>query len=248
MQIFYKIVALLTLAILASCTTPKKTYNTEARPTQLRIVDLQGHPHPVKMRTPELNVQALAAQGNLDEERMASIEPPANGNIQEAAKNKYATDNPPLSSNYPGTSEEALQQTLQTPQAEQEVPAQTEIIASNNVKKNKNEVIEYDLATDANDKSVKTKHKAAVSQSSAVKRRGIFVQAGSFSVMQHAQNSVGKVKKLSGSSAVSIEEVMLNDKMVYRVMIGPFASKPKAESMVHKLAKSGHQAIIVRSK
>ncbi len=250
MKFLHKIFFLLSLISLVACNFPK-SYKTEKR-TELRIVDLQGNPRPVQLKTPELNVQALAEQGNLTEKTLRNINKQTPVFDEQVAKNKYAAaDSAP---SYP----DAIRDTLQTPTSPQ-ATAQKTPLPDENVSagtENKAPSVEYDLTTDSNDQSKKISKQKMSQQQEIVesetvvtgkKHAGIFVQAGSFSVISHAKHSLTKIEKSAGKKGV-IEEVNVNNKTVYRVLIGPFTDKHKASAMVAKLDKSGHKAIIVRNK
>jgi cell division protein FtsN len=75
------------------------------------------------------------------------------------------------------------------------------------------------------------------------------VQVGSFTQKNHAQKELTKVKKKADkSSKIEISQAIVNEQTYYRVLIGPFVNKKKAEIMVKKLAKKGQKSIIIRNK
>ncbi|MSP33387.1 MAG: SPOR domain-containing protein [Rickettsiales bacterium] len=237
MRFFYRIFLFITLLGLASC-------NRSPQQTQMRIVDLQGNPHNVKMRTPDLNMQALAAQGNLSEEKIKtqpnkSDEPP----MAPVASNKYSDS---------ASSSEAIKNTLRMPTDPQQVassPAQeineADILTADNGVNNKERTIEYSLHKNKSEPAAIAIKDEVVTK----KQKGIFVQTGSFSVLQRATNSLEEIQKFaSKATPATIEEAQSGDKTVYRVLIGPFPSKQKATATIAKLTKSGHQAIIVKNK
>ncbi len=229
----------------------------QAQPSQMRIVDLQGNPKPVQMRTPELNMQALQAQGNLTEEKIQAQ--PRKSDLpqqQAASSNKYGD-------NFGASSSEAIRNTLQTPTNSQNMQAapavsDADILAAGEGE-DRNKTIEYSLADNkksrANEKNaaknmVLSKPKDEVSHAEVTKKqKGIFVQIGSFSVLQHAKTSLSQIEKFSTKAApAKIEEAQNGEKTVYRVLIGPFPNKQKASATIAKLDKSGHQAIIIKNK
>jgi cell division protein FtsN len=219
------------------------------------------------MRTPELNMQALAAQGNLTEEKIKLQQQKEVVQNEAIASNKYSGN--------VGASSEAIRNTLQTPtdpqrnsiQADDSTIEESDIITTNEGQKSK-DVVEYSLNDSSKKDKVKTTAKASAvgaaeeevaaatttqtaAQNVAIskKQKGIFVQTGSFSTMQHAKNSLATMEKFSTKSAkAKIEEAQSGEKTVYRVLIGPFANKQKAAAMVAKIKKSGHQAIIIKNK
>ncbi len=238
MRFFCRIFFFVALFGLAGCgNSPKQA--------KLRIVDLQGNPRNVQMRTPELNIQALASQGNLSEEKIQAQPRKVDAAPeQQVANNKYANKD------FGASSTDAIKNTLQMPTNPQPTPPaaapevnEADILIAGNGAKNKDRTIEYTL----NKKNIMPATTADNQGAVAKKQKGIFVQTGSFTVLQHANNSLTKIENLAGkSSTVVVEEAQNNDKTVYRVLIGPFSSKPKANAMIAKLAKSGQQAIIVK--
>lgn len=252
MQLISRIFFLIALCSLAAC-------NNKSEQPKIRIVDLHGKPHSVKMRTPELNMQALAAQGNLTEEKIQLQQQKEVTQTDAIASNKYAGN--------VGASSEAIRNTLQTPtdpqraaiQNEDSMVDESDFVTASEGQKSK-EVVEYSLSDGKKSKTKTAKPAAAESveeqgvvtdQDVAIskKQKGIFVQTGSFSTMQHAKNSLATIEKFSTkTSKAKIEEAQSGEKTVYRVLIGPFANKQKASAMVAKLKKSGHQAIIIKNK
>lgn len=240
MRFSSKIFILAALLGLAAC-------DRSPQQTKLRIVDLQGNPHNVQMRTPELNMQALAAQGNLSEEKIQAQPRKADAPVDtKMANNKYG--------NSEGTSAEALKNTMQMPVDPQRAAAaapevsEADILTAGNSAQSKDRNIEYNLSKG---KGLPVTIAAAeiADTSVAPKQKGIFVQTGSFTVLQHAKNSLVKVEKFATkTSPIKVEEAQNNGKTVYRVLIGPFPNKQKAAATVAKLTKSGHQAIIVKNK
>ena len=245
-----KIFSIATLLIVASCGSS----GANNQQTKLRIVDLQGKPHSVQMRTPELNMQALAAQGNLSEEKIKAQPQGADtpqGSV--VANNKYGNKD------FGASSAEAIKNTMQLPTGQQQAPAdaapavtEADILTAGDGAKNKDQTIEYSLGKNRKapaTKAAMAEESADQDAATAKKQKGIFVQTGSFSVMQHAKNSIAKIEKFTSKAApAKVEEAQHNDKTVYSVLIGPFPNKQKAAAMVAKLTKSGHQAIIVKNK
>lgn len=208
--------------------------------TKIRIVDLQGKSHPVVTRIPELNAQAMASQGV-----------PQNSNRQ--VNNQTYSD----------ISSQTLQQTMQTqpsPSARQNMTlVQPETDASQNpmvvagvAKPEEQQVVEYDLSkSEVAEKPEKSKKVAAKKSSPKEKalaatsgKKKFFVQVGSFTNQGNADNALDEMKKFHSGKV----EVIEGDKTVYRVLVGPFPNKAKANEMVKKINNSGHDAILVRSK
>jgi cell division protein FtsN len=81
--------------------------------------------------------------------------------------------------------------------------------------------------------------------SSAVKRKGFFVQTGSFGEASNAKQSLASMKKFHQGS---IEESVSGDKKNYRVLLGPFKNKQQAATLAKKINDSGSEAIVVRNR
>ena len=74
----------------------------------------------------------------------------------------------------------------------------------------------------------------------------LFLQAGSFQNAKDAENLKASLA-LMGQEA-SVQQVMLSDKVWYRVRLGPFASNDAAGKARAELAKSGIEASLVKGK
>jgi rare lipoprotein A len=72
--------------------------------------------------------------------------------------------------------------------------------------------------------------------------RGYFLQAGSFADLGNAH---ALRTRLSGFGPVSVVSVDVNGSEFYRVMVGPWASRPEAESAQGRLVDNGAKALIV---
>ena len=198
---------------------------------KIRIVDLQGKSHPVVTRVPELNAQALVAQGKL------VGDPFANKNM--APTPKDLTQNTP---DYGAIQPESVQKTPRP------------IAAENTMAANKDQAVEYDLSDPAEAKKLSEKtptKKAAISKSkkstkaAAVAKSGRFsVQVGSFSSQESANQTLVAMQKFHAGKV----EVVEGEKTIYRVLLGPFSARKSANELVKKITDSGHEAILVRNK
>jgi len=74
----------------------------------------------------------------------------------------------------------------------------------------------------------------------------LYLQAGSFQNAKDAENLKASLA-LMGQEA-SVQQVMLADKVWYRVRLGPFASNDAAGKTKAELAKSGIEASLVKGK
>lgn len=66
---------------------------------------------------------------------------------------------------------------------------------------------------------------------------GIFVQAGSFTVYENAENVK---KQFSGLAPVSIEPVMVKGRQFYRVKLGPIATVEQADTILDEVVRAGN--------
>lgn len=84
---------------------------------------------------------------------------------------------------------------------------------------------------------------AKESKESALKEP-IFLQAGSFQTAGDADNQKAKLALLGMEAA--IQQVMLQDKVWYRVRLGPFAKMDEVNRVRAELAKQGVEAAVVK--
>lgn len=80
----------------------------------------------------------------------------------------------------------------------------------------------------------------------AAKPAELFLQAGSFQTAKDADNLKASLA-LMGQEA-SVQQVMLADKVWYRVRLGPFAKADDAGKVKGELAKAGIEASLVRGR
>lgn len=216
--------------------------------TKIRIVDLQGKSHPVSTKIPDLNVQALVSQGRLQDEQ-SSFHNPALESQQNV-----------LPKNMPS----ALAETEQMPQPIQAIkqapqrPTAT-VVNAGSVQAAE-QAVEYDLseseavekpATKKKSKSRGAKKVVEIVDESAAKQEVVaapktgkfFVQVGSFSSMENANKTLSSMKKFHHGEVETVE----GDKVIYRVLLGPFANRAQASTMVKKITASGHPAILVKN-
>ena len=72
----------------------------------------------------------------------------------------------------------------------------------------------------------------------------LFLQAGSFSTAQDADNQKAKLAMMGAEA--TIQQVMLQDKVWYRVRLGPFKKAEEVNAMRSDLAKQGGEANVVK--
>jgi len=217
--------------ILASCGAK------DDRQTKIRIVDLQGKSHPIITKTPELNNQALAMQGNA-----SSGQGKFSNEIKEEeipSQNLAAKDTDLATS-----SSETIQKTLQNYQPP--VENRDDKMLAAGVAENKDQAAEYDLSDEAekDKKSVKAKSVKKTAEKKISGGKKFFAQVGSFSSISNARRTLAEMKKFHQGKIETVE----GEKTIYRVLIGPFSNKSQANAMIKKITSSGHEAVLVRSK
>ncbi len=229
--------------------------------TKIRIVDLSGKAHPVITKMPELNAQALAAQGK----QQAAQNNFSNDIKEEKPQQNLAQNIAPNNSNFGDMMQKTLQP-AQPPIAPQKAVEQnqktepSESIVSAGTVEERDQNVEYDLSesTPAEakkseiSKAVKSKTKKEVlvekpakkSANNAAVVKGFFAQVGSFSSISNAKQALVKMQKFHKGKIETVE----GEKTIHRVLIGPFVSREAANEMVKKINDSGHEAILVRKK
>ncbi|MDX2083333.1 MAG: SPOR domain-containing protein [Rickettsiales bacterium] len=127
---------------------------------------------------------------------------------------------------------------------------------------NKDQEIEYDLSDAATNKKTKNKMKLKSSKANSValikddeannlptkktkNGKTIFIQTGSFANEENANQTLIKMQKFYQGK---IEQSDKDGKIIYRVLLGPFAGEKTAKATLNKIKSSGHDAIIVKNK
>ncbi len=235
---------------LASCSSK------DDQQTKIRIVDLQGKSRPVITRMPELNAQALVAQGQgrgLEERRLDSPNSQSQQTNLQSQQNLAQATFPPLAPTAPAG---VTSRDIQFAESTSSLPTNNQ--ATDEVVKAKEKVVQYDLAKEYEDaKPVQAlKEEVPVEKKSLAKKgkfiivknsqsqSGIFVQVGSFGNAGNAKIALEEMEKFHKGSVVKVD----GEKVIYRALLGPFATKAKAKMMVTKIKNSGHDAIIVRNR
>ena len=72
----------------------------------------------------------------------------------------------------------------------------------------------------------------------------LFLQAGSFSTPEDADNQKAKLAMMGAEA--TIHQVMLQDKVWYRVRLGPFRKVEDVNAMRAELARQGIDANVVK--
>lgn len=266
----FRINSALMLALLAICSCASGNKNDA--PSEIRIVDLNGNPKPVKRYTPEGNAQILAGQGMGQANNIAPQNTLQNSpqNAPQNTSPEPTANNAVVDQNLADTTEPSAPAT-QTPSA---AAAQVENqIANNAVEEN----ISYDMsgteateikpentnaapnkttggkkfkftAGEGSNTNVVYKATKISSKKSANAKgedtNGIFIQIGSFSIQENADKTLQASKKISKGK---IEEADLANNKSYRVLLGPIANKQKAHNILKKAKNAGYKdAFIVR--
>lgn len=215
---------------------------------RIRIVDLQGKSRSVVTRAPILNNQALMMQRAAANQGYA----PQDGQGNAIDPNQ---GQPIENLNYGQASSEIIQQTLQPTQNAPQ-GANPIVAIDNNAKRPEiDNSIEYDLsdapevekpaakpvANKARTTAKQPKKKFIISNN---KRKGLFVQVGSFASASNAKKTLETMQKFHPGR---IEKVA-GKPVLYRVLLGPFTSKTKANMLVTKIENSGHDAVLMRNR
>ena len=237
--------------------------------SSFRIVGLNGESRQLKTRVPELNARILESQGRpVPQQELAAAQAPKQvPQIQQQNQQFVASPN----ANF-GSNSAALNDTMQ---AAQEKPTYNVAAINETEKKpetstvgiaEKETEIQYDLSESEkpekkSGKKMKLKSgKAAEIKSESKtekvendeeevsltdKKKGIFVQTGSFADKNNAKQDFAAMQKFHKGK---IEEGNFGDKKIYRVLLGPFSNAKKAKDTVAKIKASGHDAIVVKNK
>lgn len=243
-RIFGKNFVIFLSLILVSCSAKNE------QQTKIRIVDLQGKSHPVSTKIPDLNVQALASQGRLQDEQGSF-----NSSAVESQQNMAPRNTPAALAET-----EQLPQPIQAIKQDPQQPSKSSNIAVNAGLAQGEQAVEYDLAESeevekpAAKKKLKSRaakkpveiveESGAAKEVAATPKTGkFFVQVGSFSSSDNANKTLNLMKKFYRGEVETVD----GDKVIYRVLLGPFANKGQASAMVKKITASGHPAILVKN-
>jgi cell division protein FtsN len=137
MKIINKILHLSLSIILISSCSPDKQKNPE-----VRFVDLQGNPKPIKTRVPEANAKIMSGQSNLINENSPTIKDEFKNNQKNISKNTIQND---ITSS-PNNSFLDNNPTYQNPMVKDK------LMADGDKYQTENPVIEYDLSADDKNK------------------------------------------------------------------------------------------------
>jgi cell division protein FtsN len=261
-NIFCKILIVFFAINLASCSYFKKTN----QPAKTRIVSLDGQYREIVTKTPEMNAKILASQVNLSEEKkkfaemmkgaenkkIVPIAPDAKNKIAENAVSVDA-ENAPLVEVASGDSAK-VQQIFGEDSAKkdggvQEVDLSDSAAPMKGIKKpifikkgqNKKGKMLVTQTAAASDVAAEPENEAPVA---SAKKKGLFVQVGSFQDMGNAKSTLATMSKFHKGFV----ETSNGEKTIYRVLLGPIAGRKKANLIVVNIKKTGQDAIVVRNR
>jgi cell division protein FtsN len=237
-----------------SCTKNKK----EA--VKIRVVDLQGQPGSVQIKTPDLNVDALRQQGktNLQYVDSNKVVEPNNYQKNNLNNNYNATQAPDLGLPQPENSFTKIieQKSDKKENVADDKNANNKVVYLLNSKdskdskdkENKNifgsqnadQSIEIDLSKEEPALEVNKPKKPITKVTNGKK---YFVQVGSFTEEKNATNSLAYMKKFHQGV---IQQGNVNNSITHRVLLGPFVNRVSAQKLLNKVKKSGHNAILVK--
>lgn len=78
-----------------------------------------------------------------------------------------------------------------------------------------------------------------------VSNSGIYIQAGTFGEKENAMKAQTALSNFEQTHIVPLSD---KDHTMYRVLVGPFASRQQADSMVQRINNAGHRGMIVVSR
>jgi cell division protein FtsN len=255
-----KTITMLILFFLASCSyftniTKKGDNNSQS---EIRIVDLNGNPKPIKRYIPAGNAEILAKQKSTD----------ANSDVQNSQTNKIANpneatqpyfDRPAQNSQQSGDANiySGAASGLNNESDDGEINISYDISQSQNPQSQNSsttnqEEVKYSSNNNAENNIANKKFKVSVKKSNTSKtqnqtqllKNGYFVQIGAYSISQNAKEALESSKKVSFGQ---IKTIKTNNKTIYRVLLGPVSNKNKARNVLNKAKNAGYKdAFIAR--
>ena len=222
--------SLVILAISSCGYTIQNPFKKKDDQARIRIVDLQGKPRAVKTYIPSENIGALKDQGRFIKAR--------ENNKSFSSGKDFVQDSHKAPNAVPIIEQDVYKQVSKMPVVKK---SDVKIAAGNDG--GETPEIQYDLAKDYKS-PVKPRKKVVKKLVNKTSKKGIFVQTGAFRSHSNAKKSLAKMKKFHRGS---VQKRVRNKKTTYRVLLGPFSSRVKANQVVGKIKKAGHDAIVVRN-
>ncbi|MBL6664979.1 MAG: SPOR domain-containing protein [Rickettsiales bacterium] len=236
--------------------------NNKDAPVKLRVVSLQGKAKPVDIKTPDLNIKALKEQGGSYSRSHYVETAPINNraNSQEYYNNSFYENkyNAPSSqkintseqevvyrnefNNDAATSSQNVRYILDSKKSNQD---ENPIIVQNNSNAPKiNKTIEFDLS-DAKSESTRKEKKPVKKQVEKINSSGYFVQVGAFKSKKNADKSLNYMRKFHNGV---VKNNVATSGIKYKVILGPFAKRSSAQTLYNTIKKSGHDALIIKTR
>ena len=258
----WRVAALLLIVVFSGCSKDPRT--------KVKIVNLEGKSRSIVTRTPDLNLQALQQQGNIDRSNIVIVNDKnsesyfsrfakkipfkKSDEVELAApvNSKPAAQNP--ANDFGNFSSQAIDKSFSAQSsagagAAQVVAPVQEVnydLSNANKAATKKSVVQKEVkpATSYPLKTKDPKIKKAVTpkKSKAVKKGKYFVQVGSFSKYKNAQNSL---KYMSRFHSGEINTINRKKNKIHRVVLGPFVKRSEAGKVIKSIKSAGKQAILV---
>ena len=205
--------------------------NYEFLPKKVRVVDLDGNYKPIKRKIPEFNAKVLSGDLNIIED-----------------SNTIANNNPSNATKINSSVNIISNKTLVD-----KTSPELKVSANDNIKKKKT-VIEYDLSESTEETRTRNKVVSNISNKRTFikditnsDKKSIFVQIGVFSSLNGASATLKKAS-VSVSKGI-IKEVVIKNKVLQRVLLGPLKNKQEAKELRKKAVGHGYKdAFIVEYK
>ena len=224
-----KSLAVFGLALLTSCLG----YKPSNQATEIRIVDLNGNPKPIRRIVPEGNAQMLVNQ----QAQCVIVNNTPNNIITSAPQNYQAPDINPVANNNIANNTENKQD---------EAVVSYDMSNDDSTSEISNKTIPAPSQTkNSPDKRFKLANsKDSSTKAASVNESGTLIQIGSFSSYSNAQKVLKQSHKINSGK---IEEVNLSGGKNYRVFLGPISNSKKVHTILKKAKNSGYKdAFIVR--
>ncbi len=263
------LVSLVIFAALTSCTG-----DMLQKKSKIRFVDLQGNPKKITLNTPFENVTALTRQGRVSEKKIVERDNYKKQTVEsrKLSYNKYGNDsnnNSVSNSRFNNTAGNAnsnqspMLQSNQQRQNRELLYTATSSAPTNKAKANnlyldpKPKLEQKKVAFDnqpskANNSEIiisETKVPAKSYDGNSDLKKGMYVQAGSFTNINHAKKHVAKVKRITNNPRnVNIQSTKIRNKKYYRVVIGPITQKRTADLIIKDLKQRNQNSIVIKIK
>lgn len=227
---------------------------------KVRIVDLKGNAKPVLTKVPEFNARVLEGTDNTSNSELvnkASEEQQSTTILPETRKVDPKTDY--VNQQISDTAKAPVLNSFNANSSLDPLKAKEKTNMVFAGRQQEKSIVEYDLANSRDDiddsqdfttrnNSLQKNKKLDKKQQqnnkvSASSSKKYFVQTGSYTAKEVADEELKEMKKFSRGK---VEKVEMTDRITYRVLLGPYTNKAQARKMVNKIVNSGHEAILVK--